>query len=97
MSTEVQTAFLTPLAWSIPGSKPCHLQSEVSAMVVAAGQQEGKVVLSPLMEKTPGSLCSFPRSPCDSVPHGELLSAETLTHTATSQQPTKGWSFSMPQ
>lgn len=45
------------------------------------------------MENPPGSLCSFPCSPCDSVPCGELLSTEILTHTAASQQPTKGWSF----
>ena len=66
-------------------------------MAVAAGPREGEVVLSPVMEKTPGSLCSFPCSPCDSVPRGELLSTETLTHTAASQQPMKGWSFSMLQ
>lgn len=64
---------------------------------MAAGQQEGEVVLSLVMQKTPSSLCSFPCSHCDSVARGELLSTETLTHTATSQQPTKCWSFSMLQ
>lgn len=62
-------------------------------MAVVAGQQQGEVVLSPVMKKTPGSLCSFPHSPCDSVPRGMLLSTEILTHTAASQQPAKGWSF----
>lgn len=78
--------------WHCPpqAPSPAACGSEVSATAVAAGQQEGEVVLSPVMEKTPGPLCSFPRSPCDSVPQGELLSTETLTHTAASQQPTKG-------
>jgi len=78
-----------------PGPAACR--SEVSARAVAAARREGDVVLSPVMEKTPGSLCSFPRCPCDSVPRGELLSTEPLTHTAASQQPTKGWSFSTLQ